>query len=271
MIRTVLAMLAASAIFAQTSELPANQKLIPTLWVQTSEEWRGLAAQSFRLATLMLDQALRNKRWTAVDQTGDYRKLPPAVILDADETVLDNSPSQAREVKQGRGFEPAEWNKWVLESGAAAIPGAVEFCQYAASKKVAVYFVTNRDASMEQPTRANLARLGFPLNDAIDTLLLRGEKPEWGSDKTSRRDAVAVRHRVLLLIGDDLGDFLTGARTSVAKRRDLMTPHTMKWGREWILLPNPSYGSWEEALYGEPRPATPEGRLQQKLEYLRDK
>jgi acid phosphatase len=108
------------------------------------------------------------------------------------------------------------------------------------------------------------------LNDTIDTLLLRGEKPEWGSDKTSRRDAVAARHRVLLLIGDDLGDFLSGARNTIEKRRDLMRPYTVKWGREWILLPNPSYGSWEEALYGEPRPATPESRLQKKLEYLRD-
>jgi acid phosphatase len=136
--RTVLAILTCVAAFAQTAELHSHQKLSPTLWMQTSEEWRGLAAQSFRLATTLLDQALRDKRWTALDQTGDYRKLPPAVILDVDETVLDNTPSQAREVKQDRSFEIEEWTKWVNEAAAVPIPGAVEFCRYAATKKVAV-------------------------------------------------------------------------------------------------------------------------------------
>jgi acid phosphatase len=123
---------------------------------------------------------------------------------------------------------------------------------------------------MEEATRANLAKHGFPLSDATDTLLLRGEKPEWGSDKVTRRESVAARHRVLLLIGDDLNDFLS-ARTTVEKRHELTKPHAAKWGRQWILLPNPGYGSWEEALYGDPRPPTPEARLQRKLERLRDK
>jgi acid phosphatase len=271
MFRSLFAILCCATAWAQTAEPPSHQKLIPTLWAQTSEEWRGLTAQCYRLAALMLDQALREKRWTAMVQAGDFRKLPPAVILDIDETVMDNSPSQAREVKQGRGFDPSEWMKWVSESGAAAIPGAVEFCRYAASRKVALYYVSNREAAAEAATRANLARLGFPLSDRQDTVLLRGERPEWGSEKETRRAAVASRHRVLLLIGDDLGDFLAGARSPVEKRRELMKPHLEKWGRQWIVLPNPGYGSWEEALYGEPRPATAEARLGKKFEWLREK
>jgi acid phosphatase len=221
------------------------------------------------LAALMLDRALADRRWTAAGQQGDYRRLPPAVVLDVDETVLDNSPNQAREVLQGRGFDPAEWQKWVAERAATAIPGAVEFCRYAASRKVTVFYVTNREAAMEEATRANLARLGFPLSPHTDTVMLRGEKPEWVSDKASRRAEVAARHRVLLLIGDDLNDFLSGARAALADRQALMNAHRDKWGRQWILLPNPGYGSWEEALYPAPRPATGQARLDAKLKHLR--
>ena len=259
-----------SAPAQQAAESPAHQKLIPTLWVQTSEEWRAAALQSFRLATHLLDQALRDKKWTAaVEQQGNYRKLPPAVVLDIDETVLDNSPSQAREVHRGSAFEPTAWSQWVSESAATAIPGAPEFCRYAVSRKVAVFLVSNRDAAMETATRLNLTKLGFPNTDTPDSVLLRGEKPEWTSDKGTRRARIASTHRVLLLIGDDLGDFLSGIRTTVEKRRVLTEPHAGKWGRQWIVIPNPSYGSWEDAVYPEPRPATPEERLARKLERLR--
>jgi 5'-nucleotidase (lipoprotein e(P4) family) len=255
---------------AQQSEPAAHPKLLSTLWVQTSEEWRGLTAQAYRQAAAILDRALKNKKWTAaLEQQPGYGKLPPAVILDIDETVLDNSPSQAREVKQGRTFDPVSWDKWVQEGVASAIPGAAEFCRYAASRKVTVYFVTNREASQEQATRSNLARLGFPLAGGQDTVLCRGEMANWGSDKGTRRAQIAARHRVLLLLGDDLGDFISGARTSVVNRRKLTEPHLDKWGEKWILLPNPSYGSWEEALYGERRPAGAAERLAREWEYLR--
>jgi acid phosphatase len=240
------------------------------LWVQTSEEWRAVAAQSFRLAELLLEKARKDKRWSAaVEQTGDARKLPPAVVLDIDETALDNSPAQAREVQQNRAFEPAAWTQWVNESAAAIIPGAVEFCRHATSRKVTVFYISNREPGHEAATRANLERHGFPLDARLDTVLLRGERPEWGADKGTRRASVAATHRILLLIGDDLGDFLSGVRTTLDKRRELTAPHAGKWGTKWIMIPNPSYGSWEEALYGEPRPADPVERLERKLQHLR--
>ena len=254
----------------QLADSAVHPKLIPTLWVQTSEEWRAVCVQSFRLATHLLDQALRDKKWTAaVEQQDKYRNLPPAVVLDIDETVLDNSPSQAREVRRGGAFEATPWAQWVSESAANAIPGAVEFCRYAASRKVAIFMVSNRDAPMETATRLNLTKLGFPNNDFPDSVLLRGEKPEWTSDKGTRRAWIASTHRILLLIGDDLGDFLSGVRTTVENRRALTDAHADKWGRRWIMIPNPSYGSWEDAVYPEPRPETPAERLTRKLERLR--
>jgi acid phosphatase len=238
--------------------------------VQTSEEWRASALQSFATARAALEAGLKDRRRTAsIEQSGKFERLPPAVILDIDETVLDNSPGQARQVLARSDFDLAIWNQWVSEAKAAAIPGAVEFCKNAASRRVAVFYISNRDAAMEAPTRANLEKLGFPLGGAEDRVLLRGERPEWTSEKSTRRADVAKRYRIILLLGDDLGDFVPGVRTTAAARRELARTEEHRWGRHWIMIPNPSYGSWEEALYGTPRPAEISERIRQKMAALR--
>lgn len=248
---------------AQSPELPVHPKLIPTLWVQTSQEWRGLCLQTYRVATQQLNAALKDKSWTAaVEQSGKFRKRKPAVVLDIDETVLDNSAGQARQVLGNTGFVPADWNQWVTEQKAPAIPGALEFCRYADSRKVRVLYVTNRDAAQEEATIANLTRLGFPASK--ETVLCRGEKPEWASEKSPRRQEIAATHRILLLIGDDLGDFLPGVRTTIEKRAELAQPYESYWGKKWFLLPNPGYGSWEDALIAPDPPADPRQRLERK-------
>lgn len=259
-------------VLAQPEPL-VHQKLMPTLWVQTSPEWRGLCDQTYLAARAALDAALKNKKSTAAveqsgPQAGKYWKKPPAVVLDIDETVLDNSPGQARQVASNTDFVLNDWNKWVSLAKAEPIPGAVEFCRYARSRGVQVIFITNRDASFEDATRRNLERWGFPLDATRDTVLTRGEKLEWASDKGTRRQAVAAEYRIVLLVGDDLGDFLSGVRVSPEKRRDLAAPHRDKWGRQWFVLPNPGYGSWEESLYDTPRSPEPEERMRQKKRYL---
>jgi len=247
----------------------AHEKLMPTLWVQTSVEWPASTLQAYRAARSSLDRALKDRNWTAAtEQTKPFAKLPPAIILDIDETVLDNSPGQARQVRAKTGFVPADWDQWVSEAAAREIPGAAEFCRYAASKKVAVFYVSNRDAKSEEATRRNLKQAGFPLSEGADTVLLRGEKPEWTSEKTTRRKSVAERYRVLLLVGDDFGDFLSGIRTTVEKRREMAAPHAERWGRDWIMIPNPGYGSWESALQEPERPTTGLEQLWKKESWL---
>lgn len=266
-----LAALGCAAAVAQT--IPDTQeKLMPTLWVQTSVEWRALAVQAYRTARTSLDAALKEKRWTAaLEQSGFYRKLPPAIILDIDETVLDNSPAQARQVLARSGFTVEGWNEWVREAAAEEIPGSSEFCRYAASRKVTVFYLSNRDAGSEADTRRNLQRLGFPLAEGTDTVLLRGEKPEWQSEKTPRRRMVAERYRVLLLVGDDFGDFAAGVRTGVEQRREISSANGERWGKQWIMIPNPGYGSWEGALLEPERPTTPLEQLWKKETWLRTK
>lgn len=224
-----------------------------TLWTQTGAEYEASALQAYELAGMMLEWALREPSWTAsLEQleAGGYEELPPAVILDVDETVLDNSPYQARLLLDDQEFATESWNDWVREARAEPVPGALEFTRAAADRGVTVFYVTNRNHVVEEPTRDNLAATGFPLRDDVDVLLTRDELPDWGSDKGTRRATVARDFRVLLLVGDNLGDFLDGVRADPAQRAAMLRERGGWWGRRWIMLPNPQYGSWEGALIG---------------------
>jgi acid phosphatase len=246
-----LTILAIFGSFAGAQTRDAHEKLQSTLWTQTSVEYRASTVQAYAGAREMLIRGLKDKKWTAAtEQSGNYRKLPPAVILDIDETVLDNTPAQARFIRQGVDYDVSEWNRWVTEAKAAPLAGAVEFIRFAASKKVTPFFVTNRTRSQEPATRENLVKAGFPVSAVPhfeDNVLTAGERPEWTSDKTSRRAAIAQHYRVVLLIGDDFNDFIS-ARVDLASRAALFQRYEAHFGRQWFILSNPAYGSWEDSL-----------------------
>ncbi len=228
----------------------AHENLNAVLWVQTSVEYEGGALQAYRLAALQLDAALADPSWTAaIEQTGEIAKLPPAVVLDIDETVLDNSYYQAALIRDGRTFATDTWDRWVLQARATAVPGAREFTEQAAAKGVTVFYITNRTANLEEATRTNLAALGFPLTASVDTVLSRGERQEWSaSAKGPRRAFVAASYRILLLVGDDLAGFAVDGDGTPADRKTKTAAHANWWGRRWIVLPNPTYGSWERSI-----------------------
>jgi acid phosphatase len=228
-----------------------HESLNATLWVQTAAEYRATAIQAYRTATVMLDHALEDSEWNACPGSPGMADRPPAVILDVDETVLDNSPYEAWLIESGEEYDRASWNEWVRMEAAGEVPGALAFTRRADSLGVAVFYVTNRRAEVEEPTRANLERLGFPFADSVDVLLTRGESPESEDrDKQSRRDLVSSRYRCVMLVGDDLGDFVSGARGTLTDRMERFEMYADFWGTRWIVLPNPQYGSWKEALFG---------------------
>lgn len=252
------------------SEMAAHPTLFATLWQQTSAEYGASALQAYDAASEVLPIALADSAWTAaVEQEGhDFSALPPAVVLDVDETVLDNSPQQARTILAGGAFDPEAWGAWVNEARAPAVPGAREFLALADSLGVTVFYVTNRDQPLEEATRRNLESVGMPVDPDTDTVLSRGEREGWGSDKTSRREAIAERYRIVLLVGDDFNDFVS-ARLPRAERDRLLERYRDRWGDRWIMIPNPVYGSWEGALYGE-ADDTPQERARRQLESLDD-
>ena len=230
----------------------ANDNLNAVLWMQKSVEYKANAEAVFALAKIRLDQALKDKSWTAApaEQTGDFKDLSPAVVLDADETVLDNSGYQAWMVAKGETFNPKTWTQFVNSQTSTAVPGAVEFTKYAESKGVRVFYVTNRTKGEEPATRENMRKLGFPMEANIDTILTAKEQPDWGSAKGTRRAVIAKHYRILLLMGDNFGDFTDAYKGSVDERQKVYEENAARWGHDWLMLPNPSYGSFESAPFG---------------------
>lgn len=220
------------------------------LWVQNAAEYQAITSQIYQTALSNLALAQEDTYWTgSLEQTENYQKLPPAVILDVDETVLDNSAFQARMIKQNSNFNPEEWNKWVMEANAGAVEGALEFTQIADQRGIMVFYLTNREASVEDGTRKNLTDLGFPLSGKRDVILSKNEQENWTSDKSNRREFLAREYRILMLFGDDLNDFVPAKDISENKRQQLVRQHQKRFGRSWYIFPNPIYGSWEQALY----------------------
>lgn len=221
-----------------------------TAWFQSSAEYRANALQTYATARRNLDAAIADPSWKAL--TTAPAGAAPAIILDLDETAIDNGRFEARMVLSGKGWDQQSWNRWVAEEAATAIPGAADFLAYAKSRGVKIFYVTNRRQTEEAATRANLEKLGFPLEAGEDTLLSRAERPEWDTDdKTPRRDYVASKYRVVMLFGDDLNDFTRAFDKSLEERNRIISDNAAMWGSRWFILPNAIYGSWQRALTGK--------------------
>jgi 5'-nucleotidase (lipoprotein e(P4) family) len=231
----------------QQSRVDTHEILNAALWTQTSAEYAATTLQAYQLGIANLDQALTDTQWTAaLEQAGDYTDLPPAIMLDLDQTVLDTSRYNARIILQHNSHTREHFAEWCRQSTAPTIPGAKELIEHATRQGVAVIYVSARREALRDCTTRNLQALGLPL-PSRDHLLLNDGTPS--TSKTQRRADVAAQYRILLLVGDNLNDFVSDSRTDPDTRRALVNEHAARWGREWIILPNPMYGNWEASLY----------------------
>lgn len=253
-VRTSLALgavlIALSGTAARAQE--ASDLLLAALWTQRSVEYKANALTVFALARIRLDEALADKGWTAApaEQTGNYQALPPAVVLDIDETLLDNSKYQVWMMKNNQTFSTKTWNEFCAAQISTVIPGSLEFVKDANSKGVKIFYITNRAAETEKDTRENMRKIGFPMGGNVDTFLMQNEKPEWTGAKSTRRAVVTKDYRVLLNIGDNFGDFDDRYRASEADRRKAYEAGMPYWGKQWLMIANPTYGSFDTAPYG---------------------
>ncbi|MGH7524532.1 MAG: 5'-nucleotidase, lipoprotein e(P4) family [Gemmatimonadales bacterium] len=198
-------------------------------WFRASAEYRGIAIEVYRAAAARLPELTR-----------DLDRGKWAVILDADETVLDNSLNERRLADRHATFSEAEWTTWVRERAATAIPGAVDFTRRVHALGGRIAIVTNRADSLCQPTRENLRGVGI---DADVVLCQPGSE----SDKNPRFRRVQQGTAasgipaltVVEWLGDNIQDF---PDLSQAIRSDNANYHD--FGVRYFLLPNPMYGSW---------------------------
>ncbi len=243
----------------------AHEMLNATLWQQTSAEYIGLASQVYRTARDNLDRALADTAWTAaLEQTNDYALLPPAVMLDIDETVLDNAPYEARIISTLGKYSPATFAEWCHKENAPLVPGVKAFLNYVVKQDVAVFYYSSRRERLRACTTRNMRELGLPLPG--DTRLLLSD----GTSKSDYRKMIARQYRILLLVGDNLEDFVEGSKSDPASRRELALRHVGRWGRQWMILPNSIYGHWESSMYNFDYQLPRDQQLHMKLLHLRE-
>ncbi|MGJ8647028.1 MAG: 5'-nucleotidase, lipoprotein e(P4) family [Marinomonas colpomeniae] len=212
-----------------------EQLVLSTAWTQASAEFRALSYQAFNLAKMQFD--------AYSDSYTGHKEI--AIVVDADETVIDNSAYQAWLIDKDFGFSNTTWNKWMDAGEATAMPGAKDFLNYVAQNGGEVFYITNRKVIGLEGTRQNLIELGFPNVDDAHLMLKTST-----SDKEPRRQTVLENYDIALFMGDNLNDFSNDFKTesftesyaAIEKNKDL-------FGTQFIMLPNPAYGDWEGKLY----------------------
>ena len=213
-----------------------NEQLVMAVeWMQNSGEFEALSYQAFNLAKMSLDDYLVHHKGA--------KKV--AVVVDADETVLNNSAYEAWLVGKDFGYSSKTWAKWMDAAEAKAMPGALEFLNYAKSKGVEVFYITNRKIVGLEGTKKNMKALGFPFVDDAH-LMLRDST----SDKEPRRQKVLEHYDIALFMGDNLNDFASDFKTKTLKETyAAVEKNKGLFGTKYIMLPNPTYGDWEGKLY----------------------
>lgn len=259
-----------------TATPTSYDNLNATLWTQRSLEHDLVYREVYAQASRQVVTALAEPDWDALPKTErkvSARGLPPAVIVDVDETVLDNSPYQARLIRDGKEFDEFTWDAWCRERAARALPGALEFARDAARRGVTVFYLTNRAQHLNDATLENLTAVGFPTSANEPVFLGLGTVVEGceanGSDKGCRRELIGRTHRVLALVGDQLGDFLDVENNTPDARAQAAAPYLDWFGTRWFMLPNPTYGSWDGAVLGNERGAPPETKRRLRRDALR--
>ncbi|PKF74786.1 5'-nucleotidase, lipoprotein e(P4) family [Chryseobacterium sp. PMSZPI] len=215
-------------------DLGRDGKIYAAFYQQRAAEYEALCLQAYNIAKLRLDEALAQKS-----------DKPLAIISDIDETFLDNSYYAVERAKMGENYDQKTWEEWTAKGIARPLTGSQEFYQYAASKGIQVFYVTNRVEQERAGTLKNLKRYNFPLqNDS--NLILRSKE----SSKENRRKDIAKNYNIVLLLGDNLADFSNiFDKKSEAERSTAVKNSAADFGKKFIIIPNVGYGDWESSFY----------------------
>lgn len=228
-------------------------------WVAHSSDYKALTRQAYGVATRDLERFVKDKSWTALPGQTGAEDLQPAVILDVDETVINNVEFQ---LGFERPFTDRKLEMWDREHIAKPVPGVVEFIKAAQAANVAVFYLTNRPCEkypdedeacpQKQTVIDGIRELGLEVEPEFVSLSY--ERPEWTKEKLIRRQAIGEKYRVIMLFGDDFGDFVQCARSSFhppctepatrASRAADVRKYEHFWGNGWYILPGPMHGSW---------------------------
>ena len=248
---------AAQEALKQKQQYQADTETMGLLWMRTSAEYRALAYQGYNVALNAVKMAVTDP---------SHQRKPLAIVLDADETVVDNTKLMGESIANGNGrFDAPWWRQAVHQGKSQAMPGAVEFLNEVHKQGVEIFYVSNRYAPVNyDATVQNFKELGFPSVDKDHVLLF-----EKDSDKQPRFDAIAKKYYVVLYMGDNAGDFPIGTKgKTLAERNGIIDAHKEDFGTTFVVFPNPAYGSWVSALAKGYQNLSPEEQKQVNNQYL---
>ena len=228
---------AAQEALKQKQQYQAETETMGLLWMRTSAEYRALAYQGYNVAMNAVKMAVTDP---------SHQRKPLAIVLDADETVVDNTKLMGESIVNGNGrFDAPWWRQAVHQGKSQAMPGAVEFLNEVHKQGVEIFYVSNRYAPVNlDVTIQNFKELGFPSVDKDHVLLF-----EKDSDKQPRFDMIAKKYYVVVYMGDNAGDFPIGTKgKTLAERNAIIDAHKEDFGTTFVIFPNPAYGSWVSSL-----------------------
>ena len=248
---------AAQEALKQKQQYQAETETMGLLWMRTSAEYRALAYQGYNVAMNAVKMAVTDP---------SHQRKPLAIVLDADETVVDNTKLMGESIANGNGrFDAPWWRQAVHQGKSQAMPGAVEFLNEVHKQGVEIFYVSNRYAPVNlDVTIQNFKALGFPSVDKDHVLLF-----EKDSDKQPRFDMIAKKYYVVVYMGDNAGDFPIGTKgKTLAERNAIIDAHKEDFGTTFVVFPNPAYGSWVSALAKGYQNLSPEEQKQVNNQYL---
>ena len=199
-------------------------------WSRASAEHRAIFIETYRAAGERLPTLALGH--------------PPGswgVILDADETVLDNSEYEVGRIPFGGSFDAPAWTKWVTEGRAPALPGAVAFTSRVHELGGKVVIVTNRDDAECPITRSNLDRSSIRADLVLCKTTMDDKNPRFDAVQNGSAAPGLPALAVLEWVGDNIQDF-PHLKQSI---RDGSDAAFARFGDSFFALPNPMYGSWQ--------------------------
>lgn len=199
MVRTrffILGVFAFLAACASTDLKPS------TAWVYEGTGWSKEARAVYAEASSYI-----------ADAATTHPKHSWAVVLDLDETVLNNVAYQVELERRGARYSSESWSAWTQEKRASLVPGAKPFIAKVNDLGGFVAFVTNRSDADQLATEENLKALGLKRGRDFRVLLTRA-RPDGPRDKSPRFSLVAPilatqgypDIEIVAYVGDNKGD-----------------------------------------------------------------
>ncbi len=198
-------------------------------WVRESKEYVALCNQVYANAIDKLKDTISPNNYSLNIINNNY-----AVVMDLDETVLDNSDYQVELYNKNEQYNPDSWDEWVVKEDAKLVPGAYDYISFLRNHNIQIIFISNRMHKRLQETKNNMLELGIYSDN--DIYLLRLDRAD---KKTIRRAEIFnstgrmkgfKQFEIIQYLGDAIGDF--------------EVDNLDRFGLDQFVFPNPMYGKW---------------------------